>query len=111
VMGTRQEIEVFRQSLVTARSFTARWDGEGVAAGMFTEIEEGVTELAGITTLEPYRRCGIASALTATITEAAFDHGAGITFLIAASSAASRVYQRVGYIHVAHLMTWTNRER
>jgi GNAT superfamily N-acetyltransferase len=111
VMGTREEIETFRQSLVTARSFTARWGGEGIAAGMFTEIEEDVTELAGITTLEPYRRCGIGSALTAYITEAAFDQGAKLTFLIAASSAASRVYQRVGYTHVAHLMTWASQRK
>jgi GNAT superfamily N-acetyltransferase len=110
-MGTSEEIEAFRQTLVTARSFTARWGGEGVAAGMFTEIEDRVTELAGITTLEPYRRCGIASALTAYMTQMAFDHGATLTFLMAASSAASRVYQRVGYTHVAHLMTWTNQEK
>jgi predicted GNAT family acetyltransferase len=88
---------VFRQSLILSRAFLARLHGQPVAAGMFTEIHGELTELVGITTLESFRRRGIASALTAYMTRIAFQQGATQVFLIAANAQAGRVYECVGF--------------
>lgn len=93
-----EEAEGFRQGLIRSRAFTAHIGPQPVGAGMFTTIsEEGVTELVGITTLAPFRRRGIAAALTAYMTAAALAHGAKMVFLTAASAQAGRVYERVGF--------------
>lgn len=104
--ATSEEATEFRQSLITSRAVTAKLNGAAVGAGMFTEQHEGVTELVGITTLQPFRGRGIAAAVTASLTELAFANGADLTFLVAASPQASRVYQRVGYRQIANLMSW-----
>ena len=67
--------DAFRQTLLTSRGFVAYLADEPVAAGLFTEIQDGITELVGITTLPEYRRQGIGAALTANMTRAAFDSG------------------------------------
>ncbi|WP_169460861.1 GNAT family N-acetyltransferase [Ktedonobacter racemifer] len=95
--ATIHEAEEFRSSLFLSRAFTARLHGQPVGAGMFTEIYEGLTEHVGITTLEPFRRRGIAAALTAYMTLRAFQQGATLVFLIAANARAGRVYERVGF--------------
>jgi predicted GNAT family acetyltransferase len=95
--ATLQEAEEFRQSLILSWAFTARLYNQPVAAGIFTEIHEGLTELVGITTLEPFRRRGIAVALTAYMTQIAFQQGATRVFLIAANKQAGRAYERVGF--------------
>jgi predicted GNAT family acetyltransferase len=95
--ATLQEAEEFRSSLLLSRAFTAHLHEHPVGAGMFTEIHEGLTELVGITTLEPFRRRGIAAALTAYMTRRAFQQGATLAFLIAANARAGRVYERVGF--------------
>jgi|GEM_PF-880437 len=96
----------FQQTLVERRAFTAYVQGEPVAAGLFTEIRDGLTELVGITTLPEYRRQGIGAALTAFITRAAFDSGAEVVFLIVANDAAGRVYERLGFRTVARLLEY-----
>ncbi len=58
---------------------------------------DGITELAGIGTAAPYRRQGIASALTAHAAEHAFAQGLWGLFLTAANAEAGRVYERVGF--------------
>jgi ribosomal protein S18 acetylase RimI-like enzyme len=95
--STDAEAEGFRRSLILSRAFTARLDGQGVAAGMFEDIRNDITELVGITTLAPFRRRGIAAALTAHMARIAFEHGASVAFLIAANQQAGRVYQRAGF--------------
>ena len=104
--ATTQEAEKFRQELILSRAFTARLDEQPVGAGMFTEIHEGLTELVGITTLERFRRRGIAVTLTAYMTQIAVRQGATLTFLIAADEQAGRVYERVGFRPFATLMTY-----
>ena len=94
---TLHEAEEFRSSLLLSRAFTASLHEYPVGAGMFTEINKGLTELVGITTLEPFRRRGIAAALTAYMTLVAFQQGATLVFLIAANAQAGRVYERVGF--------------
>ncbi|HEY4389065.1 MAG TPA: GNAT family N-acetyltransferase [Ktedonobacteraceae bacterium] len=95
--STIHEAEEFRSSLMLSRAFTAYLHAQPVGAGMFTDIHEGLTELVGITTLEPFRRQGIAAALTAYMAQSAFQQGAALVFLIAANAQAGRVYERVGF--------------
>jgi predicted GNAT family acetyltransferase len=106
--ATVKETEEFRQNLVLSRAFTARFQEQTVAAGMFTEIHDELTELVGITTLEAFRRRGIAAALTASMMHTAFQAGATQVFLIAANEQAGRIYERVGFhsyaTHVVYKM-------
>ena len=99
--STIQEAEEFRQTLTLSRAFTASLHGQPVGAGMFTEISNGWTELLGITTLEPFRRQGIAATLTASMTQHALQQGATHIFLMAANEQAGRVYERVGFCSAA----------
>ncbi len=95
--ATVQDAEAFRQSLVSSQAFTARLNGQPVGAGMFTDIYEGITELTGIATLNSFRRQGIATGLTAFMTQAAFNQGAVLVFLTAANEQSGRVYERIGF--------------
>jgi predicted GNAT family acetyltransferase len=90
--------EAFRPSLNGCAAVTARWAGQCVAGGMFTRIRGGVTELTGIGTLQTHRRRGFAGAVTARLTQAAFDAGARIVFVTTDNHAARRVYRRVGFL-------------
>ncbi|MCL4833798.1 MAG: GNAT family N-acetyltransferase [Caldilineaceae bacterium] len=103
------DAEDFRHILVKSRAFTARLNGVGVSAGMYTDIHNGVTELVGIATLQEYRRRGFGGALTAFATRTAFADGATLAFLTAASEEASRVYKRVGYQPAGNLLLWAKR--
>ena len=94
----------FRRSLEKSRAFTARLDGVGVCAGMYTDIHDGVTELVGIATLQAYRRRGFGGALTAFATQTAFVDSASLAFLTAASEEAASVYRRVGYRSAGNLL-------
>jgi ribosomal protein S18 acetylase RimI-like enzyme len=106
IPATDEIAEEFRNTLVTSRGFTARLNGEPAAAGVFLDILDGLTELAGITTLPAYRRRGVGAALTANMTRAAFDSGVEVVFLIAANEAARRVYERIGFRVVANLLEY-----
>lgn len=57
----------------------------------------GITEIAGIATVQAYRRQGIAGALTAHVVAQAFAQGLTGVFLTAADANAGRVYERVGF--------------
>lgn len=72
-------------------------EGVPVAAGAYTAPLDGFTELVGIATLAEHRRRGIASALTAAMTQAAFQAGVRVAFLSAADERAGRVYERAGF--------------
>lgn len=102
--ATDAEAEAFRRTLHASRAFTLRLDGEGVSAGMFISIRDGVTELAGIATLTTFRRRGFAAVITAYMAQAAFQGGADLVFLSAASHEAGRVYARVGFRSCAMLL-------
>jgi ribosomal protein S18 acetylase RimI-like enzyme len=102
------EAEEFRGSLITSRAVTALLDGQAVAAGMYTELHEGLTELVGITTLDRFRRRGIGAALTAHLARTAFAQGATAVFLTAADDHATRVYERVGFRLAATLVVYSD---
>ncbi len=106
--ATDAEAAEFRRTLHASRAFTLRLDGQGVSAGMFIPIHDGVTELVGIATLTPYRRQGLAAVMTAAIAQAAFEAGADLVFLAAASHEAGRVYARVGFRSCATLLHYVH---
>jgi GNAT superfamily N-acetyltransferase len=101
--ATEAEALAFRAELIASRAFTAKLDGQPVAAGMFNPPIAGIAELAGITTLEPYRGRGIGAAVTSEIAREAFAHGVEIAILRTDNPVAHRVYQRVGFQPVAIL--------
>lgn len=101
-----QHIARFRATLRTARAFTARWQGQPAGAGMYLDPLDGVTELAGITTLPAFRGRGVAAALTAFMANAACDVGCDLVYLTTTNPAAERVYQRVGFSPVGALLTF-----
>ena len=86
-----------RRSAQGSHYFLGLLEGEPVAAGAHTAPLDGFTELVGIATLAEYRRRGIAGALVAAMTEAAFRSGVRVAFLSAADERAGRVYERVGF--------------
>ncbi len=77
--------------------FLARMDGIPAAAMMYTTPLDGLTELAGGTTIAAYRRRGIGTAMIAAAAANAFARGVEIAFLTAASEYASSVFQRAGF--------------
>jgi GNAT superfamily N-acetyltransferase len=89
--------EAFRPSLIGCAAVTARWEGQPVATGMFNPIREGVAELVGIATLEPFRGRGFGGAVTARLARAAFDAGAHAVFLTTTDPKAAGVYRRAGF--------------
>jgi ribosomal protein S18 acetylase RimI-like enzyme len=106
-LPTMADAEDFRRSLVTSRAATAWLHEQPIGAGMFLEVQDGVTELVGVATLESFRRRGVAAQLTAALTRTAFEHGATLTFLSAANEAAGRVYARIGYQPVGWLRSYS----
>src|SRR3954451_5686744 len=59
----------------------ARVDGRPAGGGVFLTPVDGLTEVAGIGVLEPFRRRGIAAAVTSALAAAAFARGADLAFL------------------------------
>ena len=72
-------------------------DGTCAGGGQATAPSDGVSEVAGIAVREPYRRRGIAGAVTAGITQRLFAAGADLAWLEASGEDSWRVYERVGY--------------
>jgi len=103
---TDAQAREFREGLVDSRAFVARVDGEPAAAGMFHPPHDGVTELAGIATIEEFRRRGVASSLTAFAVDVAFKRGAELVFLTTEDAVARRVYERVGFRPYAALISY-----
>jgi predicted GNAT family acetyltransferase len=103
---TIDQAERFRSTLAHARAFIARQDSEPAAAGMFHPPIDGLTQFSGIATLAPFRRRGIAAALTSFMAQAAFDAGADLVYLAAANEPARRVYHRLGFREVGTLLVY-----
>ncbi|HEU5097698.1 MAG TPA: GNAT family N-acetyltransferase [Roseiflexaceae bacterium] len=101
--ATEAEATAFRAELIASRAFTAKLDGQPVAAGMFTPPIRGIAELAGITTLAPYRGRGIGAAVTSEIARVAFAHGIDTAILRTDNPIAYRIYQRIGFYPAAIL--------
>jgi GNAT superfamily N-acetyltransferase len=78
--------------------------GEPAGSGLLTTPHEGVSELAAVGVREPFRRRGIAAALTVLLTR----HGpaVGITtpFLTPEGDAEERIYRRAGYTRTTEML-------
>jgi ribosomal protein S18 acetylase RimI-like enzyme len=98
---TEADTRQFLERLGTGRAVLGRVDDEPAGAAVFTRPFAGVTELVGIATPLAFRGRGIASALTAAATQAAFAQGVELVCLSAANAQAGRVYERVGFQPVA----------
>ncbi|MEW1551188.1 GNAT family N-acetyltransferase [Streptomyces tsukubensis] len=73
-------------------------EGAGCSgAGICSPVAEGTAELAGIGTRPECRGRGVAAAVTAALTRAAFDEGAASAWLEASGGGSRRVYERLGY--------------
>ncbi|MCP2257488.1 Acetyltransferase (GNAT) domain [Streptoalloteichus tenebrarius] len=78
--------------------------GRGVGGGLCAPPHEGVSELAAIGVRAPYRRRGIATALTALLTQSCPGVGITVPFLTPAGEDEERIYRAVGYRRVAEML-------
>jgi ribosomal protein S18 acetylase RimI-like enzyme len=86
--------------------FLALLDGQPAGAGMLMAPLDGIAELTGIATLVPFRRRGIATALTAHAVQAAFARGVEAVCLSAEDERAGRVYTRVGFVPAGTMLAY-----
>jgi len=108
----RAQMEAFGEPPPSAEQI-ARWDGRAVAAvvdgevvggASWTRVLDGITEVAGIGVLEPFRRRGIAAALTAAATRQGFAEGANLAVLVPGHEGAARVYERAGFADASRMI-------
>ncbi|WP_306214210.1 GNAT family N-acetyltransferase [Actinoplanes sp. RD1] len=78
-------------------TLVATADGVVAGAGQAVAPHDGVSEVAGIAVRPPYRRRGLAAALTAGITARLFAGGGDLAWLEASGPQAGRIYERIGY--------------
>jgi ribosomal protein S18 acetylase RimI-like enzyme len=71
--------------------------GDCAGGGLAVPPNGAVSEVAGIAVRKPYRRRGLAGAITARITAGLFADGVEIAWLEASGEDSLRVYERVGY--------------
>jgi len=102
------EAKHFLRMLGKGRAFVGFIEENPIAVGMFSEPHNGISELAGLATLEAYRRQGVATAITTLAVKRAFDQGVEVVFLSAADEKAGRVYQRVGFENYATVLAYIN---
>ena len=102
---TDDDVERFSSS-----GILATLDGEPVAGGVFTAPDDGLSELAGIGTLPPFRRRGIAAALTSALASAAFGRGVEIAFLTSGDGDTRRVYGRAGFAVTSTMLAYARGE-
>jgi len=105
-VATEQQAEQWLRELQTNTPLLARLDGRPVGAGMFTQPFDTITEIVGIATLRPFRRRGVGTAITARAVQVAFIQGATIACLTAADERAGRLYQRVGFLPYATMLSY-----
>jgi GNAT superfamily N-acetyltransferase len=99
------EVEAYEGRIVAALV-----DGEVVGGAGWTSVLDGMSEIVGVGVLEEHRRRGIAGALTAAATRAAFAEGATLALLTPGDDDTARVYERAGFADATtmlHLRTPT----
>jgi len=104
--ATKGEARRFLDKLGEGRAFVAWLEGEPAGVGMVTVPLDGIAEIAGLATLAPYRRRGIATALTARAVQSALKRGVEVVCLTAADARARRVYERVGFAPCATMLAY-----
>ena len=108
--ATEEEARQFLSTLGWGRAFVAWLDGEPVGVGMVNAPLDGIAEIVGLATLSPYRRRGIATALTARAVQSALLAGVEVVCLTAADARAGRVYERVGFVPYATMLDYVERK-
>jgi len=98
--------EHFLRTIGAGRAFVAWLEGQPVGAGVISTPFDRVAEVAGLATLEPFRRRGIATALTALAVRRALEQGVELVCLTAADERAGRVYERVGFVRHATMLAY-----
>ena len=94
---TEEEAAQHRQRYAGLQTFAAQLEGQIVGGGSLTQSYDGLSELAGVGTLEALRGRGVAAAVCAKAVETAFAQGIDLVFLTAGDERAGRVYARVGF--------------
>ena len=77
------DVERTRQDTHNIRPFLGRIAGEPAGGASYMRPIDNVTEIAGIATRKPFRRLGVAAALTAYATGRAFGEGVNLDCLTA----------------------------
>ncbi|MBT3268453.1 GNAT family N-acetyltransferase [Candidatus Poribacteria bacterium] len=101
------DMAYLRTALQTSCAFLARLDAQAVGAGTLTPPHAGLSELGGVATLEPYRRRGIATAVTAAAAAYAFESGLEAVCLSAGDAGSTRVYERAGFRVIATMLAYS----
>ena len=78
--------------------------GEPVGAGVCSVPGNETTEIAGIGVRVPFRRQGIAGALTTRLVREAVDAGVTTAFLMAAHEEEKRIYTRAGFSTIGEIL-------
>lgn len=78
--------------------------GEPVGAGVCSVPGNQTTEIAGIGVRVPFRRQGIAGALTTRLVREAFNAGVTLAFLMAAHEQEKRIYTRAGFCTIGEIL-------
>ena len=78
--------------------------GEPVGAGVCSVPGNETTEIAGIGVRVPFRRRGIAGALTTRLVQEAFAAGVTTAFLMAAHEEEKRIYTRAGFSTIGEIL-------
>lgn len=83
---------------VNGGSVLVRVDGVAAASASWTAVADGVTEIAGVSTIHTHRRRGLGAIATAYATQQAFElAGATLAWLTPGDDGADRLYRRLGY--------------
>ena len=86
----------------------ARAGGVPVAAAAWTAPVDGVSEIVGVATAEPWRRRGLAGVVTAAAGRGVFAAGASLCILSPGGETAQRVYERAGFHRVATMLHYSD---
>ena len=76
--------------------------GECAGGGQAAPPSDALCEVAGIGVREPFRRRGLAAAITAEVARLAFARGVELAWLEAGGDDSWRVYERVGFTPAGH---------
>lgn len=83
-----------------------RVDGALASVAFLQPSRDGLAEVAGVATLEAFRRRGIGGALTSAALGRAFRNGVTLALLSAANEAAGRVYAGAGFESAGYVLMW-----
>ncbi len=104
---TAGDVERLRRTLEAGGMVVLARDAashDPAGAGLYPAPCEGATEIAGIGVRPPFRRRGIAAALTVRLLEQAFAAGIAAPWLMAAGDDEARIYARAGFVTVGEVL-------